>query len=53
MLFFNKIEKTVPSETFGKTAIVLHGNKLDERIHEDKSSKYAMKGNLTTTILGS
>ena len=39
MVFFNKSEKTVPSKTLGKRTIVLHRNKLDERIHEDKSSK--------------
>ena len=49
---FNKIERTAPFETSGKRAIVFHGNKLDERIHLDKFSKYAIKGKLTT-ILGS
>ena len=27
-----------------------HGNKLDERIRADKSSEYAIKGNLTTVL---
>ena len=48
--FLNKIERTVPSETLGKRTIVLHGNKLVERIHVDKSSKYAIKGKLTTSL---
>ena len=50
--FLNKIERTAPFETLGKRAIVLHGNKLDKKIHVDKSSTYGIKGKLTT-ILGS
>ena len=52
MLFLTKLKKTAPSETLGKRTIALHGNKLDERIPVDKSSKYAIRGKLTT-ILGS
>ena len=35
--FSNKFERTAPSATSGKRNIVLHGNKLDERIDVDKS----------------
>ena len=49
-VLFDKIETTTPSETLGKRTIVLHENKLDEKIHVDKSSKYANKGNLTTIL---
>ena len=35
-----------------KRIIMLNGTKLDERIHVDKFTKYAIKGKLTT-ILGS
>ena len=44
MIFFNKTERKTLSESFRKRPIVLHGNKLDLRIHEDKSAiKYAIK----------
>ena len=49
-VLFDKIETTTPSETLGKRTIVLHEDKLDEKIHVDKSSKYANKGNLTTIL---
>ena len=52
MFFFNQIEGTALSEILGKRATVPHGNNFDERIQVDKSSKYAIKGKLTT-ILGS
>ena len=47
----NKIGRKAPSETLGKNTLVLHGDKLDEKIHLDKSSKYTAKGKLTK-ILG-
>ena len=53
IFFFNKIERKAPYETLGKRTIVLHGNKLDERIHIVKSLKYTIKGKLTTIFLGS
>ena len=37
--FFNKIDRTTPSETLGKRTILLHGKKLVERFHVDKFSK--------------
>ena len=37
--FFNKIDRTTPSETLGKKTILLHGKKLDQRFHVDKLSK--------------
>ena len=37
--FFKKIEKTAPSDTLGKRNIVLHGNKIDEKIQVDKVFK--------------
>ena len=49
-VFFNKIERTAPSETLGKRTIGLHGNKLDERIHADKTSKCAIRGKLTMKL---
>ena len=51
-ILFDKIEITVPSGTLGKRTIVLHGNKFYEKIHVDRSFKYAIKGKLTS-ILGS
>ena len=45
--FLTKLKNNLRLKT-----IVLHGNKLDEKVHANKSSKYAIKGKLTT-ILGS
>ena len=50
MFFLNNIEKIAPSETLGKRAIVLHEQKFGERIQVHKSSKYAIKGKLTTNL---
>ena len=38
--FSNKIERKASSETLRKRTIVLHGNKLDKRIHIGVSSNY-------------
>ena len=48
----NEIKGAALSETSGKRTIVLNGNKVVERIHVDKSSKYPTKRKLTT-IFGS
>lgn len=46
MLFLNKTKRTVSPKILEKRTIVHQGNKLDKRIHVDKSSEYAMKGKL-------
>ena len=51
-MFFEQNWKNSTIWDFRKDDLVLYGNKLDERIHLDKSSKYEIKGKLTT-ILGS
>ena len=48
--FFNKIERTASSETLGRRNTVLQGNKLVEKTHAGKSSKYAIKGKLTIIL---
>ena len=50
-ILFDKTEITAPSGTLGKRTIALHGKKFDEKIHVDRSFKYAIKGKLTS-ILG-
>ena len=50
LAFFNKFERTAPSETSGKKTVVIHVNKLDERIDADKFTNYAIKEKLTTIL---
>ena len=50
--FSNKIERKASSETLRKRTIVLHGNKLDKRIHIGVSSNYAINEKITTILGG-
>ena len=42
-MLFNKIERKTLSENLGKRNIVLHENKLGEKVHIDKSPKCTIK----------
>ena len=42
----NNIQRKAASQALAKRTIVLCRNKLDEKIHIDKSYKYVVKGNL-------
>ena len=50
--FRNKIQGNVLPEALRKRTISLHENRIDEKLHVDKSAKYEINGKLTT-ILGS
>ena len=45
----NNIQRKAASQALAKRTIVLCRNKLEEKIHVDKSYKYAIKGNLGKT----